>query len=96
MVKECGKHSFSNITKTMIDKIFNALRANGAIVVGANPWKVDTNKHGVMLYGIWDQEKMILLISVLDKDFFVPCDKIWEVIVPTVLNIRDSEKPPIV
>lgn len=96
MLKVCGKHSFSGISIDSINKIFSALKANGASVQGNNPWKVDTNKHGVVLWGSWDEPTSTLLIGVKDKALLVPCSKIWDTVVPLILAIRDSEQSSIV
>lgn len=94
MLKECGQHSFSKITIHSINKILNALQASGARIRGNNPWNVDTNKHGVILMGSWDEKSSTLLVGVKDKDLLVPCTKIWDTVVPLILTIRDSEQPP--
>ena len=95
MGSECEEQRFSKITKSKIQLILNTLRSNGAEVTGSNPWQVDTNKHGVILQGNWDEEKASLLVTVLDKSFFVPCSKIWDAIVPLIVNIANMEDPPV-
>jgi hypothetical protein len=96
MNTECGKHSFLRITRPLMDSIIKELTSNGATVIGNNPWTADTGNHGVVLYGSWDDKKSTLLVSVMDKDIFVPCSQIWEVVVPLVLRLRDPEDPSIV
>lgn len=50
------------------------------LVSGNNPWDIDTHKHGVKLQGTWDQQSSTLSVIVTDKDWYVPCSKIWETI----------------
>lgn len=80
MLKECGQHSFSRITKPLINKILNSLKANGAIVRGNNPWRVDTNNHGVILDGSWNEEKSTLFVRVRAQIFLcraLKFGKLW-------------------
>ena len=71
-------HSYQNIDKPKIDKIIEALKANGSDVSGDNPWDVDTHNHGIKLKGTWSEAANTLTVGVTDKAFYVPCSKIWE------------------
>jgi hypothetical protein len=71
-------HIYLNINRTKIDKIIEALKANGSDVNGNNPWDVDTHNHGIKLKGTWDEPASTLAVEVTDKAFYVPCSKIWE------------------
>ena len=75
---QCGIHKYPGYSKSKIDAVLAALRANGATVSGDNPWSVDTRKHGVKLSGAWDAASSELRVTVADKNFYVSCDKVWE------------------
>ena len=84
---KCGEHHYANINKEKIDAILKALKKSGAHITGNNPWDVDTKSHGVKLRGTWNEEKSTLAIIVTDKDFYVPCSKIWDTIDPLIHHI---------
>lgn len=84
---KCGVHHYANISQAKIDQILDALRKNGSTVTGNNPWNVDTHKFGIKLQGTWDSGSQTLSIIVTDKDFFVPCSKIWDTIDPLINHI---------
>ncbi len=85
---KCGKHCYPQIDKVKIDKILEALKENGCTVTGSNPWNVDTHKHGIKLQGTWDEKTSTLCIIVTDKDWYVPCSKIWDYIDPLIHNVQ--------
>jgi hypothetical protein len=74
---KCGAKTYNGFTQDKINATLNALRANGAVVTGQNPWDVDTNNHGVKLQGTWDAAAGTLTVIVTDKAFYVPCSSIW-------------------
>ncbi len=84
---KCGVHHYANISQAKIDKILQALKDNGSTVSGNNPWDVNTNKFGIKLQGSWNASSQVLSIIVTDKDFFVPCSKIWDTIDPLINHI---------
>lgn len=84
---KCGVHTYPNITQQKMDLILNALRNDGASVLGNNPWSVDTHKFGVKLQGSWDTSSQTLSIIVTAKDFFVPCGQIWSSIDPLMQQV---------
>ena len=84
---KCGVHSYTNITQSKIDEILAALKKGGATVTGKNPWNVNTNKYGIKLQGTWDKSQEVLSLIVTDKDFFVPCSKIWDFVDPLINHI---------
>lgn len=77
-MRNCGTCTFDNIDKARIDAIFNGLIVHGSIVIGTNPWDIDTRSHGVRLRGAWDEEASKLTIIVMDADWYVPRKRIWE------------------
>lgn len=81
---KCGAHHYGDIDQHKIDKMLEALRSNGAVITGSNPWDVDTKKHGIKLKGSWEEASSSLTLIVTEKDFFVPCSKIWENIDPLI------------
>lgn len=84
---KCGVHTYSNINQARIDGILAALRSSGSTVTGNNPWNVDTHNHGVKLQGSWNAGTSVLSIIVTDKDWYVPCSKIWSTIDPLINHI---------
>jgi len=84
---KCGEHHYGNITKAKIDAILEALRKSGSTVTGNNPWDVDVHQHGIKLQGTWTESSATLTIIVTDKDWYVPCSKIWEKIDPLISHI---------
>lgn len=84
---KCGEHHYANITKVKIDAILDALRKNGSTVTGNNPWNVDTHNNGVKLQGTWNEASLTLSVIVTDKNFYVPCSKIWDTIDPLINHI---------
>lgn len=87
MSTNCGEHHYGNITKLKIDQILEQLKQNGATITGSNPWDVDVHKYGVKLRGTWSEANLGLTIGVTAKDWYVPCNKIWETIDPLVNHI---------
>ena len=73
-----AKHIYDNIDKAKVDAILRALTEHGSRVTGDNPWTVDTQKHGVMLKGEWDEAALSLTITVTDTPWYVPRKAVWE------------------
>ncbi|MDZ4704966.1 MAG: hypothetical protein SH848_13620 [Saprospiraceae bacterium] len=73
-------HQYGNIDQVKVNEIITALRNAGATVTGNNPWNVDTNSNGVKLQGSWNSGNNTMTIAVTDKNFYVPCSKIWSII----------------
>jgi hypothetical protein len=84
---KCGVHKYANITQAKIDKMLEVLKSKGYNVKGNNPWTIDTKSHGVVLQGSWDESTSTLSIIVLDKDWYVPCSKIWDTVDPLIGNL---------
>ncbi len=78
LVRNYGIRIYNNIDKTKVNAILKALTDHGSIVLGSNPWNVDTGRHGVLLLGKWDEEASRLSITVTDANWYVPQEKIWE------------------
>jgi len=94
MNSKCGEHHFGNITKTKVDQILDQLKKNGATIIGNNPWDVDVHNHGVKLQGNWNESNSTLSINVKEKDFYVPCSKIWDTIdslIHHISGLQDSD-----
>lgn len=77
-MRNLGIRIYDNIDRAKVDVILKALIDHGSLVLGDNPWNVDTRKHGVLLRGEWDEEASLLSITVTDADWYVPREKIWE------------------
>lgn len=88
----CGDpHIYDNISELKINMIIDTLKTNGAEVNGSNPWNVDTNNYGIKLIGKWNSETNTLSVEVKDKNFLVPCNKIWENLDPMINKIANSD-----
>ena len=60
-----------------VDALLRALRQNGAAVSGDNPWEVDTHQSGVKLRGRLNEGASNLEVTVVDRDWYVPCSIVW-------------------
>lgn len=96
MSSKCGEHHYGNITKTKIDQILDQLRKSGATISGNNPWDVDVHNNGVKLQGTWNESNLTLSIIVTDKNWYVPCSKIWDTIDPLIQHISSLQDTDVV
>ena len=96
MSTSCGEHHYGNITQVKIDEIIGELKKTGSTITGNNPWDVDTHNNGVKLRGTWNQGNSTLSIIVTDKNWYVPCGKIWETIDPLIQHISGLNDADIV
>lgn len=80
-------HQYGNIDEAKVNEIIAALRKGGATVTGNNPWNVDLNQYGIKLQGSWNSGNNTMTIAVTDKDWWVPCSKIWSTIDELMHNI---------
>lgn len=77
-MRNCGNRIYENMNQDRVNAILKVLTDHGSLILGSNPWNVDTKKFGVMLLGEWDESASKLSITVTDADWFVPQEKIWE------------------
>lgn len=77
-MKDIGMLKYDNIDRAKVNVILKTLIDHGSRVLGNNPWDIDTQKHGVLLRGEWDEEVSQLSITVTDANWYVPCETIWE------------------
>jgi hypothetical protein len=89
----CSAKTYDGITKFKIGVITQRLGEQGVSVSGDNPWDADTHKSGVKLHSSWDEGSGILTVEVSDKDFYVPCGKIWGTIDPLVQEVQAMPEP---
>jgi hypothetical protein len=75
-----GTREYTNIGKTRIDMMIAEAISQGAIITGSNPWDIDTRLHGAVLRVRWDKHKMTLAISVVNINWYVPRETVWETI----------------
>lgn len=73
----CGTREYRNISKTKIDKMLADAASQGAVITGYNPWDIEARLHGIVLQGRWNETEMTLAISVVDVNWYVPCETIW-------------------
>jgi len=91
---KCGLRQYNNIDQNKIDVIIAELKKSGSTVRGNGPWNVDTNNHGVKLKASWVEPASILTVIVTDKEWYVPCSKVWETIdllMDHIQSISESE-----
>lgn len=77
-MKDIGTRKYDKIDQAKVNAILKALIDHGSRVLGNNPWDIDTQKHGVLLRGEWDEETSMLSITVADASWYVPRETIWE------------------
>ena len=86
---------YQNISAKRINAMLDELIRNGAIITGDNPWDIDTRQSGVKLRGAWCEATLILLVTLIGKDWYVPSSKIWETIeslMQQVSGLPDADK----
>jgi len=88
---KCGAHSYLGYDQARVDKVLATIRDKGMTVNGSNPWEVDSHRHGVKLRGAFDTKSGEFSIVVTDKDFYVPCGKIWEMLDPILQQASDLD-----
>ncbi len=76
-MNDYGTHRYKNINRQKVDALLRALRDGGAAVSGDNPWEVDTHESGVKLRGRLNEDASNLEVTVVDRDWYVPCSMVW-------------------
>lgn len=89
----CDQRTYDGITKFRIGVVLQRLGEQGATVTGDNPWDADTHRSGVKLHGSWDEASSVMTVAVADKDFYVPCGKVWDAIEPLIREVQALEEP---
>lgn len=87
---QCGARTYDGFNQAKIDAVIAKLRESGATVSGANQWNVETGKHGVNLQGTWDGTAKLTVI-VTDKNFYVPCSKVWDTLDGILTHIGELQ-----
>jgi hypothetical protein len=85
-----GEQNYDSINKKKVETILKGLMTHGCKVSGDNPWTIDTQKHGVMLQGKWDEVAAVLTIAVTAADWYVPRKAVWENIDSLMQQIQDA------
>lgn len=75
---------YQNISQAMLEAGLQSLVDDGANIEGKNPWKINTNRHGITLDGKWNSEDKVLSITITDKNYYVSNRKIWKKITPLI------------
>jgi len=75
-MSDYSTHRYENIDRGKVDALLRALRQNGAAVSGDNPWEVDTHQSGVKLRGRLNEGASNLEVTVVDRDWYVPCSMV--------------------
>ncbi len=89
-MKKWGTRTFENISENRLDTILNALAEHGSLVKGNNPWDVETKNHGVRLRGEWNRELSRLTITVMDANWYVTRNTVWENIESLMKIVQDA------
>lgn len=84
----CGTHRYGNIDREKVDVMLRALRESGAFVSGNNPWEVNTNQSGVRLKGRLNEADSTLEVTVVARDWYVPCVTVWQKLDELVRSAR--------
>jgi hypothetical protein len=69
---------YGSITRKKVDVMLRALQSDGAAISGDNPWEVDTHRSGVKLRGQLNETASYLEVTVVDRDWYVPCSMVWQ------------------
>jgi hypothetical protein len=86
-----GTRYYSNIDRTKIDMMLKELTSHGAVVTGDNPWDIATRQHGIILRGAWSEATLTLALSVMDSNWYVPRDLVWNNIDSLMRRIQAPE-----
>jgi hypothetical protein len=76
-VNDYGTHRYANVDRQKVDTLLGELRRWGAAVSGDNPWDVDTRRYGVKLRGRLNEAASKLEVTIVERDWHVPCSMIW-------------------
>ncbi|MGC1456431.1 MAG: hypothetical protein WA946_14705 [Nitrospirota bacterium] len=76
-MRKCVTREYRDISKTNIDKILTEAASHGAVIKGFNPWDIDTRLHGAVLRIRWDEQKMTMAISVVNVNWYIPSETVW-------------------
>ncbi len=74
----CGTRKYRNINKMRVDRMLADAASQGAVITGVNPWNIQTRLHGITLQGKWNEADTSLSVSVVDVNWYVPCETVWE------------------
>ena len=72
----CGVHTYTGVTRPLLDRIFQRLSEKGATITGGNPYNVTGLEGGVELNGSWNPNGT-LTIEVVNSNWYASCDRIW-------------------
>jgi hypothetical protein len=86
-----GTRYYANINRAKIDMMIKELSSHGAVITGGNPWDIATRQHGIILRGEWSEATLTLALSVMDSNWYVPRDMIWDNIDPLMRHIQALE-----
>jgi hypothetical protein len=89
-MRDYGTHNYDGISREKVEAILGELTAHGSTVTGNNPWAIETQNHGVMLRGEWDEATSTLAITVTGADWYVPHMAVWEKIDSLMRHVRDA------
>ncbi len=89
-MRDYGTHNYDGISREKVEAILGELTARGAAVTGNNPWAVETQKHGVLLRGEWNEATLTLAITITGADWYVPRKAAWETIDSLMRHVRDA------
>lgn len=70
---------FNNITQNQIDKVIISLKKAGAVIRGNKLLCfVETNSHGVVFRCRYDPFGKILVVEIIEKNWYVSYNAVWD------------------
>lgn len=88
----CGTREYRGIGKTRIERMLAEAVLQGAVITGTNPWDIDTRLHGGVLSVRWDEHTMILAISVVNINWYIPRETVWNTIDTMLYGFMRQQK----
>lgn len=90
-VGQCNVRTYPRVTERVKDTLLAKLRAEGMVVVGDNPWNIDTHQYDVKLRAVWDPKAQVvkLIVTAGKGGYFgtVTCAEIWKKIDPIMKGV---------
>lgn len=90
-VGQCNVRSYPGVSERIKDTLLAKLRAEGMVIVGDNPWNIDTHQYDVKLRAVWDPRAQVvkLIVTAGKGGYFgmVTCAEIWKKIDPIMKGV---------
>ncbi|MDH5397161.1 MAG: hypothetical protein OEX02_03395 [Cyclobacteriaceae bacterium] len=76
-MKGITKSSYQNLSMERVEGILMELKSFGARISGDNPWIIDMSSRGLVFKGLWDDERSVFRIELIDESEFIPSAPTW-------------------